>query len=213
MKLFYLSRKIWVGVAVAAALSVSVAASYGALNASDEFGSISTACESASCRTVEFQGEQYQLTGAALAKFNELHNLEIPYEATQLQAAYVPTGGQFTLAIEGSKIEGEKLVDSYNIEVLASKTHDTEDFAMVIGSLSKIDLVKLLAENIIQDLKARNLTIAPVGGYDMGDGMKSGFDSFLSNEAQQILASSLEKFENEKMAAIIASGEGVNKVE
>jgi hypothetical protein len=202
MQSFYLSRKIWVGVAVAVALSVSVAASYGTFNP----------CESMTCITIDFQGEKYQLTGAALAKFNELHNLEIPYEATQLQAAYVPPGGQFTLAIEGSKLEGKKLVDSYNIEVLASKSHDTEDFATVIGSLSKTDLVKLLAENTMQDLKVRNLTIAPVGGYDMGDGMKSGFDSFLNNEAQQILASSLEKFESEKMAVIIASGEGVNKV-
>lgn len=158
---------------------------------------------------VKADGSEYLLSGNAYAAYQDLQNYDLSYQGIKLQSRYVPDDENYAIAIDGPSIHVQEIVGKYSISDLGRKQTPDGKYLTFFGEMSKQNLLELLDENSVEQLKSKQVTLSSLGGFTTSD--KEGtiievdnLNSFLKDHDQE-LAKEMFDYEQKKLKEIITA--------
>lgn len=165
-----------------------------------------------SCTIVESGGAKYRLTGEAYAAYLELWNIALPIHRIGFDSQYIDDR-PYLINIDGPTSAVEDIVSEYNVIENGTKVTSDNRWTSFYGWIYKDDLIRFLNENSIDSLSSRSISVAPIGGYSLEEGVDvSGIPPQIPDPdmEQQFIAEGQMFIENE-ISRILLEESGVER--
>ena len=121
---------------------------------------------------------------------------DVGYISLYALLQYAESDQIIAIDFEGPQNHVERIIESYDVNIMSSKSTADGSFSSNHGNITKINLKKFFDENQLSTLSKQGISIYSLGGFTDNTGTYGPFNKFLNNEELQQIGKLMGGIEN-----------------